>query len=152
MRFLRKAHLGMPVLALLAALSGGCYLAILCLSQSLHVAATGDHRLLLMLAIFGVAFVCHLVALRTALRLPAERDAMFTIVAAGIVFRLILLFSDPIEEIDLYRYLWDGAVTTTGVNPYRYSPEQVSSVAENDDIPEDLRRLVQLRGLLASRG
>lgn len=43
----------------------------------------------------------------------------------GLLFRLILLGSNPIQEIDYYRYLWDGQVLANGINPFRYSPAQI---------------------------
>jgi hypothetical protein len=67
------------------------------------------------------------------------------IVIAAVIFRLTLLASDPIEEIDLYRYLWDGQVTKSGVNTFRYSPAQVLATSPGEALPQDLARLVSLR-------
>lgn len=36
---------------------------------------------------------------------------------------MILISSEPILEDDYNRYLWDGAVTANGYNPYEYSPK-----------------------------
>jgi len=57
--------------------------------------------------------------------------------AAGIVFRLLLLFTVPTLSDDVYRYMWDGYVANNGVSPYAYAIE----AAELDylDIPQ--RRL-----------
>ena len=49
-------------------------------------------------------------------------------VAFAILFRIILLFSVPIQEVDLYRYIWDGVVTAEGISPYRYSPQEVEDM------------------------
>ncbi len=38
-----------------------------------------------------------------------------------IVFRLLLLFTEPTLSDDVYRYLWDGHLVTQGVNPYSYA-------------------------------
>ena len=43
----------------------------------------------------------------------------------GLVFRVMFFDSQPIYENDYKRYLWDGAVTASGENPYIYSPEQI---------------------------
>ncbi|MEW6145448.1 MAG: hypothetical protein AB1598_10565 [Thermodesulfobacteriota bacterium] len=56
----------------------------------------------------------------------------------GLVFRLVMFFSTPMLEDDYFRYLWDGAVTANGINPYKYSPEDV---IRNKDVPEELLRL-----------
>ncbi len=122
-----------------------CYLAVAFTARSLHEAGSGDHALLVLLALFGVAFGLHLVALRLAIRLPDDRRLLAVVWAGAVVFRLTLLLCDPIEEIDLYRYVWDGAVSTNGVSPFRYSPQQVLASSASDDLPPDLARLVALR-------
>jgi alpha-1,6-mannosyltransferase len=45
-------------------------------------------------------------------------------VAAGLAARLVLFTSEPILEDDYQRYLWDGAVTASGGNPYALSPKE----------------------------
>ena len=122
-----------------------CYLAVAFSARSLHEAGSGNHALLVLLALFGVAFGLHLVALRVAIRLPDDRRLLTVVWAGAVVFRVTLLLCDPIEEIDLYRYVWDGAVSTQGVSPFRYSPQQVLASAADDAQPDDLARLVRLR-------
>ena len=45
-------------------------------------------------------------------------------IAAGLAARLALFASEPILEDDYQRYLWDGAVTASGGNPYALSPKE----------------------------
>ena len=132
-------------LAVLACMSELAYLAILFSSQSLHEAGTGRHTLLTLLALFAAAFGVYLLAIRIADRAPQEGRLLRLIVGAGVVFRLTLLFSDPIEEIDLYRYLWDGSVLAEGISPFRYSPHQILAADAETELPADLARLVRLR-------
>ncbi len=40
--------------------------------------------------------------------------------AVPVVFRLLLLTTEPTLSDDVYRYLWDGHVATQGVSPYSY--------------------------------
>ena len=122
-----------------------CYLGVACSARSLHEAGSGNHILLVLLALFGVAFGLHLVALRVAIRLPDGRRLLAFLWAGAVLFRVTLLLCDPIEEIDLYRYVWDGAVSQSGVSPFRYSPQQVLASSANDALPDDLARLVRLR-------
>ncbi len=122
-----------------------CYLAVAFSARSLHEAGSGNHVLLGLLALFAVAFGLHLVALRVAIRLPDDRRLLTILWTGAVVFRLTLLLSDSIEEIDLYRYVWDGAVSTEGVSPFRYSPQQVLASSADDALPDDLARLVRLR-------
>ena len=43
----------------------------------------------------------------------------------GLALRLIFFESQPVHENDYKRYLWDGAVTASLENPYRFSPKEV---------------------------
>ncbi|HVC93113.1 MAG TPA: hypothetical protein VND64_05450 [Pirellulales bacterium] len=141
----RKTSSRLYWLAALAVASWLVYLAIAARGQSLHVEGSGGRSLLTILAMFGFCFVCYLAALRIALAVPQDRRLMGIILTASVAFRLTLLLSDPIEEIDIYRYLWDGAVSTQGVSPFRYAPDQVLAAAADDVLPADLARLVALR-------
>ena len=47
------------------------------------------------------------------------------ILLVGILLRGGMFFLTPIRETDFYRYLWDGAVTAHGINPYAYAPADV---------------------------
>ena len=122
-----------------------CYLAAAFSARSLHEAGSGNHALLGLLALFGVAFGLHLLALRVAIRLPDDRRLLAVLWVGAVVFRGTLLLGDPIEEIDLYRYVWDGAASTQGVSPFCYSPQQVLASSADDALPNDLARLVRLR-------
>lgn len=51
-------------------------------------------------------------------------NLLLWIVAAGLVMRLIQFAAEPVLEDDYQRYLWDGAVTAEGGNPYKYAPEK----------------------------
>ncbi len=54
---------------------------------------------------------------------PRQSQAILVcIVAAGLAARLVLFASEPMLEDDYQRYLWDGAVTASGKNPYAMSP------------------------------
>lgn len=62
------------------------------------------------------------------LRSHAETDTnwlLIWIIGAGLVMRLIQFASEPLLEDDYNRYLWDGAVTAEGGNPFLHSPETV---------------------------
>ena len=49
------------------------------------------------------------------------------IIAGGLVARLALFASEPMLEDDYQRYLWDGAVTATGHNPYVQAPRDAGT-------------------------
>ncbi len=46
------------------------------------------------------------------------------ILAVALLMRLLFLFDPPQLSDDLYRYLWDGAMSVSGLNPYYRAPAQ----------------------------
>jgi alpha-1,6-mannosyltransferase len=77
----------------------------------------------------GLSFAGVLVRLLSR-RVPAgplvsERQLLTLIIVAGLAARAVCFFSEPILEDDYQRYLWDGAVTARGTNPYRHAPADV---------------------------
>ena len=54
------------------------------------------------------------------------------IVLVAVSTRLLLVFSNPILEVDFYRYLWDGIAANQGVAPYKYSPDAVLRSTADD--------------------
>ena len=67
------------------------------------------------------------------------RTAFFALIILGAFFRIAFIGSTPIYEDDWNRYLWDGAVTVQGTNPYEYSPEDTFAV--KFDAPDELKDL-----------
>ena len=72
------------------------------------------------------AFILYLAVIIKVKGFSANRRNIFIVIAAAIVFRFILLSGIPVHENDIYRYLWDGKVSTSGINPYKYPPIQAS--------------------------
>jgi hypothetical protein len=48
---------------------------------------------------------------------------LLSLLVFAVLFRLLLLPTEPRISTDLYRYLWDGRVQLAGINPYRYEPQ-----------------------------
>ncbi len=142
----RKDRRYLGILTVLALASCLAYAAIAVLSRQFVDGRPDIERpLLTVLGLLGVAFACYLAAIATAVRARDNRRLLGMIVGGSVVFRLTMLGSWPIQEVDIYRYLWDGAATVSGVSPFRYSPQQVLRASTDDELPEDLRRLVALR-------
>ena len=76
-----------------------------------------------------------------------QKTALALMVVAGVVARLILLASEPALEDDYQRYLWDGAVTANGFNPYAVTPEQVTDAGD----AHPLSSLAKSSGLVLER-
>ncbi|MBW3597885.1 MAG: hypothetical protein KY475_11500 [Planctomycetes bacterium] len=112
-----------------------------------------ERPLLAVLALFAACFALYTAAIALGVKCRADRRLAAAIIVPAIVFRLALLTSEPIQEIDVYRYLWDGAAAAHGVNPFRYAPEQVRAAdADDGELPADLRHLAELRDRSASLG
>ncbi len=107
--------------------------------------------ILLVLALFAAVFACYLYSIRVALQCNATWRLGAALFASAAIFRVVLLLTPPIQEIDIYRYLWDGAATASGINPYRYAPAEVLVAKPNDGLPGDLQALVRLRDNSPSR-
>jgi hypothetical protein len=74
----------------------------------------------------AAAFLPRLVYRSADLRLDQTRSIMILILLSGLIARLILFSSQPILENDYQRYLWDGAATAHGYNPFEFSPATIS--------------------------
>jgi hypothetical protein len=134
------------MLLLLVIAQAVLYWVVMALSSRFGYGVPIDQRPIpLVLGLLTVSFVLHLVSLKFVLLIGNQRQVVMIVLFAGIAFRAILLFSEPIQEIDIYRYLWDGAASAEGVNPFRYSPEQVLRADPSQPLPADLGRLVALR-------
>jgi hypothetical protein len=66
-----------------------------------------------------------------------ERRSIVLIFAFAILFRAILVFSQPSLSNDIYRYVWDGRVQANGINPYLYPPNapQVAGLRDSSIWP-----------------
>lgn len=128
----------------------GVYGAITALGSRYALGVPNVQRpILVVIGLFVATFVIHLLALRAAVRLPNTAKLLGWIVGTSVLFRAILIVSPPFMEIDIYRYLWDGAVSATGESPFRYSPLQVSIAvsqleAQQPIHDERLHRLAEL--------
>ena len=88
---------------------------------------SGEPRpVLFITGLFMLATLVSLWSLRYALRVKESTHQLWwLIVIFAFLFRGMFLCSNPILEIDYYRYIWDGMVLGEGVSPYLYSPQQV---------------------------
>lgn len=130
----------------LGSLALAVYVAIAWVSPHFAVETpVAERPILTVLALFSIAFGLYLVSLRIAVRCGNAPKVTAIIVLFAAAFRAVLLPTTPIQEIDIYRYLWDGEAVAADVNPFRYSPQQVLDASTEDPLPGDLRRLVLAR-------
>ncbi|NQT11962.1 MAG: DUF2029 domain-containing protein [Planctomycetes bacterium] len=141
-----RAGSWLTILLVLALVLTGLYAAMAALSFRFTPDIPGTARpVLATLALLGFAFAVYLAAVFVALRARDGYPLLAVVVLASVLFRVVSVYSWPVLEIDIYRYIWDGAVMMEGVSPYRYSPQQVLSATPQAEIPDDLDRLVRLR-------
>jgi alpha-1,6-mannosyltransferase len=58
------------------------------------------------------------------------------ILLISIFLRVIVIFVNPVTTDDQYRYLWDGRVQSEGVNPYKFSPLELTEVQDDVIYPK----------------
>jgi len=73
------------------------------------------------IALYTVAFA----GMLWAYRQWSGRIGIGAVIGCALVFRLTMLTAVPDLSDDHYRYLWDGHLVSHGVNPYRYTPDQI---------------------------
>ena len=134
------------LLPLLAGISLAAYCMIAFLSTQFTVDnPPSDRPIVLVMSLFGFLFAIYVIAVLVATKVKQNSGLVLLIVVAAVVFRIPMLFSAPIQEVDIYRYLWDGAVTTAGVSPFQCSPQQVRSADLAKTGDANLERLASLR-------
>ena len=115
-------------LTILGVLSLILYAVIAWLSQSFSYGQGHQDRPILgFVGLYGVAFLVYAVAVWRVRRQAIEAGSLTLVLIFAGLFRIVLLFSAPIQEDDFYRYLWDGRVVASGLNPYRFSPQAVQT-------------------------
>ncbi len=57
---------------------------------------------------------------------------------AGIVFRILLLFSIPNLSDDVYRFIWDGGLAANGINPFSHLPIEIMQMPPVTGITKEL--------------
>jgi hypothetical protein len=75
---------------------------------------------------FSTLGALYLAGLGIAFRRDTEpatgRCLLYIVLFFGILYRVLLVPTQPMLSSDMYRYIWDGRVQAHGINPYRYPP------------------------------
>ena len=98
----------------------------------------GRSGIQLYVVIFLFLSVLYLTAVFLVIKMmPIEEASRWlsgTIIFFAVIFRLGLIAPDPaVLSRDMYRYIWDGRVQQSGINPYRYPPGAVELENLRDD-------------------
>lgn len=108
-----------------------------------------EKPVLLMTSVLVAAGIIYLYLIRFVEKTELQKNLMIWIVAVGVGLRIIMVFSTPMLEDDYFRYLWDGAVTANGINPYTYAPQSV--IEDDPNIPPALKELAAESGKVVRR-
>ncbi|MBK8981590.1 MAG: hypothetical protein IPM38_04535 [Ignavibacteria bacterium] len=88
-----------------------------------------EDSVLVYMAVFSVCFVVYWVLYKRNREMDiGVREVLY----AAIVLRLLLIATEPVTSDDYYRYLWDGKVQNAGLDPFLYSPLELTEL--HDDV------------------
>jgi len=85
---------------------------------------TADHRdVRLFISGFAVAFLLFAMAAFLVIRSQAPTQWLkHGVIWSALPIKLVMLFQSPVSTNDYWRYLWDGRVIASGINPFLYAP------------------------------
>lgn len=94
--------------------------------------------------LIAVSFVLYFATLFRFWKSGEEMISWRSVLMWAALFRLPLVFASyPVQEIDYYRYLWDGRCLVAGVSPYEYAPAELDRLRDTvDPMPGPARELV----------
>ncbi|MEM6692191.1 MAG: hypothetical protein AAF664_22370 [Planctomycetota bacterium] len=102
-----------------------------------------ERPILLTLGLFALATAIYL-SICFGLKRLQFAGSMKAFFLWGCLFRLILIPSTPILEIDIYRYVWDGIATSEGISPFRYPPIAITDAIETNSDDPSLQSLASV--------
>ncbi len=79
-------------------------------------------RTALYVAYAGAAGVLYVLAITTLPPPGLGRRALAIVLLLGVAMRVVTFLPPPLLSTDVYRYIWDGRVQASGINPYLYLP------------------------------
>ncbi len=110
------------------------FLILLSLFDFLKVKAILSYTFIFVSASVVFIFIC-----RQILKYDINEKLVLFILFLGIFLRLAFIPMHPTGSDDYYRYIWDGKVQASGINPYTYAPD---AAALNSLHTEKLPKLV----------
>ncbi len=80
---------------------------------------------------------------------PSDRrgpQGLVWITLIGLLMRLVLLHCAPERGSDTFRYMWDGALSARGINPYLYTPDDGKRALADVHAEPRLKAVAQAAG------
>ena len=85
-------------------------------------------------ALFLSASAIYLLFVYLLFKVDLKRNRVLFILISFFLLKIIFVNTEPLGSDDYYRYIWDGKVQVSGINPYHYSPEDSSLQSLHSDI------------------
>jgi len=86
----------------------------------------------------GIVFVAVLPWIIRKTHSDQSKLIFLFILFVGVAARIGFIGTPTILEDDYNRYLWDGAVTASGENPYKHSPDEIREMRQEGDVYDTL--------------
>ncbi|MGV7221441.1 MAG: hypothetical protein ACQ9MH_07955 [Nitrospinales bacterium] len=119
------------ILLALGVVSIALYLGLWNISLNFNWGEGYEQRpILTYMGMYFALFILYALGATYVWKTPENKNTFLTIIIFGLLFRAAIMPAQQIQEDDIYRYLWDGKVFSHGINPYKYTPEQVDSFKE----------------------
>ncbi|MBL8819413.1 MAG: hypothetical protein JNL58_25500 [Planctomyces sp.] len=80
----------------------------------------------------------HLLAVWLVRNSSDKSITLFSVISLALAMRFVTIFSTPIQELDYYRYMWDGETVLAGENPFRVVPAQIVAAASTQLTDSDV--------------
>jgi alpha-1,6-mannosyltransferase len=84
-------------------------------------------------ALLTVSAIVYLFAIRLVVSRATDAGAVLIVLVVAVAMRLPVVLAPPFLSSDVYRYVWDGRVQLSGINPYRFVPADPALQALRDD-------------------
>lgn len=91
------------------------------------------NNFLLIFSLFSLLFVAYFIVYRYF-----SNTHFKVLLAAGLLFRFLLLFSVPNLSDDVYRFIWDGRLGANGIPPFRHLPVEIMQMRPVAGITNEL--------------
>ncbi|MGF1573359.1 MAG: glycosyltransferase 87 family protein [Sumerlaeia bacterium] len=95
-----------------------------------------------LIAVYTLLFAAYLAFIWLS-KIPAWVNILLGV---SIGLRAVFIFSEPKLSDDVYRFLWDGALSINGINPFYYLPSQIM----NGAVPLNFQPNAELFALMNS--
>ena len=69
-----------------------------------------------------------------------SKEKLNSVLGLIIFVKLCIFFSFPHLSDDIYRFWWDGFLSCNGFNPYKYSPTEILSQIQDENIIRSLQK------------